>query len=96
MYAEPSLCTSTTVLTLLKLGFVAGEMKNPIRDVPRVINTAMAIVITGFVLMNIALYVVLPIQFIREREAVAVVLSNPIPFRVISFQDLAHNHNFGE
>lgn len=68
-----------TLLTILKLGFVAGEMKNPTRDVPRVLHSAMAIVMTGFVLVNIALYVVLPIQFMREHEAVAVViLSYPL------------------
>jgi L-type amino acid transporter 6 len=52
---------------------VAGDMKNPFRDLPRVINSAMAVVIFGFVIMNIALYIVLPMAMIRERETVAVV-----------------------
>ena len=43
------------------------------RDLPRVINTAMAIAISAFSLMNIALFMVLPFQSIRERSVVAVV-----------------------
>jgi len=48
-------------------------MKNPLRDLPRVINSAMAVVISGFVLMNVALYIVLLMAAIRERDTVAVV-----------------------
>jgi L-type amino acid transporter 6 len=57
----------------VKIGFVAGEMKNPTRDLPRIINSAMCIVVTGFVLMNTALYIVLPIEELREKDTVAVV-----------------------
>ena len=53
-------------MKLPQIGFVAGEMKEPTRDLPRVINTAMTIVIIGFVLMNAALYVAIPIQKMRE------------------------------
>jgi solute carrier family 7 (L-type amino acid transporter), member 6 len=52
---------------------VAGEMKNPFRDLPRVINSAMAIVLLGFVLMNASLYIVLPMDAIRDPKTVAVV-----------------------
>lgn len=61
------------------VGFVAGEMRNPFRDLPRVINSAMAIVMCGFVLMNVALYMVVPMDMLRERKTVAVVLlSTPL------------------
>ena len=43
------------------------------RDLPRVISTAMYCAISGFVLMNIALFAVLPFELLRERSAVAVV-----------------------
>lgn len=43
------------------------------RDLPRVINTAMTVAISGFVLMNIALFTVLPFQLMRDRSVVAVV-----------------------
>jgi L-type amino acid transporter 6 len=66
-----------------QIGFVAGDMRDPARDLPRVINTAMAIVIIGFVLMDIALYVAVPIEAMRDNSTPAVVsslyLSN-IPF----------------
>lgn len=62
-------------------------MQDPIRDLPRVINSAMSIVIIGFVLMNIALYIDLPIAVIRGRSTVVVVsrpLQNPRMIRQIS------------
>ena len=52
---------------------MAGEMKDPFRDLPRVINSAMAIVLLGFVLMNVSLYIVLPMDAIRDPKTVAVV-----------------------
>lgn len=48
-------------------------MADPRRDLPRVINTAMSVAISGFVLMNIALFMVLPFQLMRDRSVVAVV-----------------------
>jgi amino acid transporter len=48
-------------------------MENPIRDLPRVINSAMGIVLIGFVLMNMALYIVVPMDALRDQETVAVV-----------------------
>ena len=42
-------------------------------DLPRVVSTAMCIAIGGFVLMNIALFAVLPFELLRERSAFAVV-----------------------
>ena len=58
-------------------------MRDPARDLPRVINTAMAVVIIGFVLMDVALYIAVPIEAMRDNSTPAVVsslsLSN-IPF----------------
>ncbi|KAI9858091.1 MAG: Y+L amino acid transporter [Trichoglossum hirsutum] len=54
------------------IGFVVGEMKRPSRDLPRAMNTAMTIVITGFFLMNAALYIVLPMSSIRTHDTVVV------------------------
>lgn len=53
--------------------YVAGDMKNPMRDLPRVINSAMVIVMVGFILANVGLYIVVPMDALRERKAVAVV-----------------------
>lgn len=48
-------------------------MTDPSRDLPRVINTAMCVAISGFVLMNVALFMVIPFETMRERSVVAVV-----------------------
>lgn len=48
-------------------------MADPRRDLPRVINTAMRVAISGFFLMNIALFTVLPFQSMRDSSVVAVV-----------------------
>ncbi|KAJ3565420.1 hypothetical protein NPX13_g7507 [Xylaria arbuscula] len=53
-------------------GFIAGDMANPVKDLPVAINWAMALVITGFFLMNASLYVCLPLDVIRESKTVAV------------------------
>jgi solute carrier family 7 (L-type amino acid transporter), member 6 len=56
-----------------QVGFVLGDMSNPEGDLPVVINGAMATVITGFFLMNAALYVCLPMEVMRASSTVAVV-----------------------
>ena len=48
-------------------------MADPSRDLPRVINTAMSVAVSGFVLMNVALFMIIPFETMRERSAVAVV-----------------------
>ncbi len=58
-------------------GFVAGDLHSPAKDLPVVINGAMALVVTGFFLMNASLYVCLPFDVIRESKTVAVV-SRPL------------------
>lgn len=48
-------------------------MKNPARDLPRVLNSAMSIVVIGFTLTVTALYIVLPISVVREKDTPIVV-----------------------
>ncbi|KZL68063.1 large neutral amino acids transporter small subunit 1 [Colletotrichum tofieldiae] len=60
------------------VGFVLGDMKNPRRDLPIVINGSMAVVIVGFMLMNAALYVCLPMSVMRTSSTVAVEFANRV------------------
>jgi len=62
------LCVPKLSVYGAQIGFVAGDMRNPARDLPRVINTSMVTVIVGFVLVNTALYLVVPIQLMRETK----------------------------
>jgi hypothetical protein len=48
-------------------------MKDPTRDIPRVLNVAMTIVVMSFVLVNIALYTIIPIETMRETTTPVVV-----------------------
>ena len=48
-------------------------MSDSARDLPRVISSSMSIAVGGFVLMNIALFTVLPFQNVRDKSTVAVV-----------------------
>ena len=68
--------SSPLTLQLSQIGFVVGEMKHPARDLPRVITTAMIVVIFGFVFANIAFYSVLPMKSIRQNPTVAIVKSH--------------------
>jgi hypothetical protein len=62
-----------------KVGFVVGEMKNPVRDLPRVLNSAISIAATGFTLMVTALYIVLPMSIVREKDTPVVVRLTFLP-----------------
>lgn len=55
-------------------------MTDPAGDLSRVINTAMSVAVSGFFIMNIALFMVIPFQTMRERSAV-VVVSNQVKSR---------------
>ncbi|KAJ2989752.1 hypothetical protein NUW58_g2474 [Xylaria curta] len=57
-------------------GFVVGDMDNPAKDLPIVINGAMTLVIVGFFLMNASLYICLPFDMIQESRTVAVEFAN--------------------
>jgi hypothetical protein len=54
-------------------------MKNPVRDLPRVLNSAISIAATGFTLMVTALYIVLPMSIIREKDTPVVVRLTFLP-----------------
>ncbi|KAL3455698.1 amidase signature domain-containing protein [Aspergillus heterothallicus] len=52
--------------------YVIGEFKNPNRDLPRVIHTAMPLVIVSYLLANISYFFVLPHSTIEASNTVAV------------------------
>ncbi|KOS19586.1 Y+L amino acid transporter 2 [Escovopsis weberi] len=52
--------------------YVVGEFRNPGRELPRVIHTAMPLVILCYVLANIAYFFVLPTAVINSTNTVAV------------------------
>lgn len=51
---------------------MTGEFKNPNRDLPRVIHTAMPLVIISYLLANVAYFFVLPLDVIESSNTVAV------------------------
>ncbi|KAK4159347.1 putative B-type amino acid transporter 1 [Cladorrhinum sp. PSN259] len=53
--------------------YVVGEFRNPSRDLPRVIHTAMPLVIISYVLANVAYFLVLPLDAINSTNTVAVI-----------------------
>ncbi len=59
------------------VGLFAGDIANPGEMIPRILNSAMAIVITVFVLIVSAFYAIIPIETLQKTNAVAVV---PLPF----------------
>ncbi|EXJ66125.1 uncharacterized protein A1O5_10740 [Cladophialophora psammophila CBS 110553] len=52
--------------------YVTGEFKNPARDLPRVLHTAMPAVIVCYLLANVAYIFVLPLETINKSNTVAV------------------------
>ncbi|KAL2152429.1 hypothetical protein VTH82DRAFT_5613 [Thermothelomyces myriococcoides] len=52
--------------------YVVGEFRNPSRDLPRVIHTAMPLVIASYLLANISYFLVLPLDTINSTNTVAV------------------------
>ncbi|KAL2855518.1 amidase signature domain-containing protein [Aspergillus pseudoustus] len=52
--------------------YVTGEFKNPNRDLPRVIHTAMPLVIVSYLLANISYFFVLPHSTIEASNTIAV------------------------
>ncbi|CAG8116423.1 unnamed protein product [Penicillium olsonii] len=52
--------------------YVTGEFKNPNRDLPRVIHTAMPLVILSYLLANVSYFLVLPHSTIEASNTVAV------------------------
>ena len=58
--------------------YVTGEFKNPSKDLPRVIHTAMPAVILCYILANVAYIFVLPITTINKSNTVAVQFGNKV------------------
>ncbi|KAH6652165.1 amino acid transporter-like protein [Truncatella angustata] len=58
--------------------YVVGEFRNPGRDLPRVIHTAMPLVIASYVLANVAYFFVLPISTINVTNTVAVAFGGKV------------------
>ncbi|KAF3920335.1 hypothetical protein ABW20_dc0100802 [Dactylellina cionopaga] len=54
------------------VNYITGEMKNPSRDLPRVIHSAMPLVIVCYILANISYFFVLPSSVIASSTTVAV------------------------
>jgi len=62
------------------VGSVAEDLKKGSRDLPQVANSAMVIVLSGFTLMNAALYLAVPMEKLRERNTVVVVRTKTFNF----------------
>ncbi|TVY44599.1 b(0,+)-type amino acid transporter [Lachnellula occidentalis] len=58
--------------------YVVGEFRNPTRDLPRVIHTAMPLVILSYILANVAYFLVLPIKTLNSSNTVAVMFGNQV------------------
>ncbi len=56
----------------MQTNYVVGEFRNPSRDLPRVIHTAMPLVIISYLLANVAYFLVLPLETINSSNTVAV------------------------
>lgn len=58
--------------------YVVGEFRNPGRDLPRVIHTAMPLVIACYIMANIAYFFVLPFDSIKSSNTVAVAFGHKV------------------
>lgn len=58
--------------------YVTGEFKNPSRDLPRVIHTAMPLVLLSYLLANVSYFFVLPKATIDQSNTVAVQFGSQI------------------
>jgi hypothetical protein len=61
------------LILIWQIGFIAGEVQLPEKNLPAIINTAMPIVIVSFVGINLALFAVLDKESLSSTNAVAVV-----------------------
>ena len=57
---------------------MVGEFRNPGRDLPRVIHTAMPLVILSYILANVAYFFVLPLDTINSTNTVAVIFGSKV------------------
>ncbi|KAI2643204.1 amino acid permease-domain-containing protein [Xylaria nigripes] len=58
--------------------YVVGEFRNPSRDLPRVIHTAMPLVIVGYMLANLSYFLVLPKEILNSTNTVAVAFGSKV------------------
>jgi amino acid transporter len=64
---------------------VLGEFRNPSRDLPRVIHTAMPLVILSYILANLSYFFVLPRADVNSSNTVAVLFGNKVFGRAGAF-----------
>lgn len=57
---------------------VAGDMRNPARDLPRAIHTAQPFIICSFILANVCYYIVIPWSSMDANNTIAVTVGNSI------------------
>jgi amino acid transporter len=57
---------------MAQTNYVVGEFRNPGRDLPRVLHTAMPLIILSYTLANVAYFFVLPIAVIKSTNTIAV------------------------
>jgi amino acid transporter len=62
-----------TILTEYKANYVAAELRNPSRQLPLSINTAIPTIIICYVAANAVYYVLLPWNVVSTTDAAAVV-----------------------
>ncbi|KAI2622104.1 amino acid permease-domain-containing protein [Hypomontagnella submonticulosa] len=58
--------------------YVVGEFRNPSRDLPRVIHTAMPLVIICYLLANFSYFLVLPLEVLNSTNTVAVMFGSKV------------------
>lgn len=63
---------------ILQTNYVVGEFRHPGRDLPRVIHTAMPLVILSYIMANVAYFFVLPVSAINSTNTVAVIFGSKV------------------
>lgn len=66
-------CKIYSNLTQFQVNLIVAEMRDPFRDLPRAIHTAIPTVTICFVLANLAYYIILPWKAVQASDAIAVV-----------------------
>jgi L-asparagine transporter-like permease len=61
------------ILTRSKAIYITAELSAPARQLPLAINTAIPIIIAGFIAVNTAYYILLPWDVVSTTDSVAVV-----------------------
>lgn len=61
-----------------QVSYVAGELVNPARDLPRVIHSSFVIVITAYLLANVSYFLVLPLSVTSTSTTIAVAFGRQV------------------